>query len=84
MFKSKQVEADLDRVPFLKVKRLMGSFCGYLGVAIVLEDASLKFVAASIGEVDHRLDWYLILYAADDNVIGKLAEPLVLDLLECR
>ena len=62
----------------------MGCFRGYLGVAIVLEDISLKFAAVSFGEVDHRLDWHLILYAADDNVVRELADPLVCDLLESR
>ena len=83
MFEPKQVGSDLDRVPVLKVKRLIGCFWGYLGVTIVLEDASLKFAAVSLGEVDHRLDWHLILNAADDNVVRELAEPLEIDLLVC-
>ena len=84
MFKSKKVRANLDCVPLLKVKGLMGCFRGYLRVAIVPEDTVPELVSASLYEINHWLDWHLILYAADDNVIGKLAEPLVLDLLECR
>ena len=81
IFESKKVGANLDCGPLLKIKRLMVLFCGYLRVTIVLEDASLKFAAVSLGEVDHRLDWHLILNAADDNVVRELAEPLEIDLL---
>ena len=59
----------------------MDLFRGYLGDAIVLEYTLLEYVAAWLCEINHWLDWHLILHAADDNVIGKLAEPLVLDLL---
>ena len=84
IFEPKQVGADLDRVPVSQVKGLMSLFRGYLRVAIVLEYGCLEYGTVSLCEVNNRIKWHLILYAADDNVIGKLAEPLVLDLLECR
>ena len=83
IFKSKQVGSDLDRVPVHQVKRFMGIFCGYLGVAIVLEYGCLEFAAVCLGEVNHWLDWHLVLHAADDNVVRELAEPLEIDLLVC-
>ena len=83
MFKSIQVVTNLDCEPPRKVKRLMGFLRGYLRVAIVLEDISFVFVAAScIGEVNDWLDWHSALHAADDDIVGVLAEPLESDLLE--
>ena len=83
MFKSIQVVTNLDCEPPRKVKRLMGFLRGYLRVAIVLEDISVEFVwVSSISEVDHRLDWHSALHAADDDIVGVLAEPLKSDLLE--
>ena len=83
MFEPKQVGSDWDCVPILQVKRIMGCFRGYFGVAIVLEDGCLELGAVCLGEIDHRLDWHLVLNATDDNVVRELAEPLEFYLLVC-
>ena len=66
----------MDCVPVFKVKGLVECFLGYLRVAIVLEDTLLEFTATFLCEVDHRLDWHLVLHATDNNIVGELAEPL--------
>ena len=85
MFEPKQVGSDLDCVPLFKVKRLMSYFRGYLIFRIVhmLEDASLKYGAEWLCEVNHLINWHLVLNAADDNVVRELAEPLEFGLLVC-
>ena len=86
MFEPEEVETDLDCLPVLQVKGLFSYFHGYLIFRIVhmLDDASLKYGAQWLCEVNHLINWQFVLHATDNNGISKLAEPLVLDLLESR
>ena len=56
----------------------------FFSVTMILEYGSFKIMARAVllSEVNHLINWHSALDAADDDIVGVLAEPLECELLE--